>query len=364
MPPAQPNVEAVLAEKKAPQETALPAYLCTAYTVLIVYASLHPFSGWRDRGLPTLTFLEAGWPRYWTVFDLAFNVLAYLPLGFLLTLSLRRRAGRWLAAVTALLIGVLLSFGLECIQTWLPARVASNIDLSTNALGCALGALLALWHDASLFEKIARLQRLLLAPKPHAELGLVVIGLWLLLQLSPETLLFGSGDLRQLLDLASAVPYAAHSFFVMETGITVCNMIAVGLLARTLMANRGSPAAVLTTLFAVALIVRTLAAAILVAPGEALAWLTPGASLGLLVGAALLAALLWLPASLRIALAGLMLMAGTVLVNVTPPNPYSAAALATWRQGHFLNFNGLTRLTASLWPFIALPYLTSLGRRL
>ena len=57
-------------------------------------------------------------------------------------------------------------------------------------------------------------------------------------------------------------------------------------------------------------------------------------------------------------------MAGTVLVNLAPANPYSSAALAAWRQGHFLNFNGLTRLVASLWPFLALPYLMLLGRRL
>ena len=56
--------------------------------------------------------------------------------------------------------------------------------------------------------------------------------------------------------------------------------------------------------------------------------------------------------------------AGAVLVNLAPANPYSIAALATWRQGHFLNFNGLTRLTASLWPFLTLPYLMLLGRRL
>ena len=72
---------------------------------------------------------------------------------------------------------------------------------------------------------------------------------------------------------------------------------------------------------------------------------------------------LMLPGPWRIALAGLALMAGTVLVNLTPPNPYSVAALAAWRQGHFLNFNGLTRLTASLWPFLALPALILLGRR-
>ena len=72
---------------------------------------------------------------------------------------------------------------------------------------------------------------------------------------------------------------------------------------------------------------------------------------------------LLLPATWRIALAAMVLMAGTVLVNLTPPNPYSVVALAAWRQGHFLNFNGLTRLTASLWPFLALPALIMLGRR-
>ena len=73
---------------------------------------------------------------------------------------------------------------------------------------------------------------------------------------------------------------------------------------------------------------------------------------------------LLLPASIRIAVAGMALMAGTVLVNLAPSNPYSVAALAAWRQGHFLNFNGLTRLAASFWPFLALPYLILLGRRL
>jgi VanZ family protein len=344
--------------------TALPLYLCIAYIALITYASLHPFSGWRDPGLALLTFLESPWPRYWTVFDLLVNVLAYLPLGFLLTLTLRRVSGRGLAALAALLLGTALSLALECVQTWLPSRVPSNVDLACNSLGCGLGVLLALRQDARLFERIARLQHYLLAPKPHAEAGLVLLGLWLLIQLSPETQLFGAGNLRPLLELTPAVPYAARSFFAIETAVTICNMIAVGLMARTLMGNRGSPYLIIAAFFIIALIIRTLAAAVLVAPGDAFAWLTPGAGLGLLTGGLLLSLLLLLPTAWRIALAGVLLMAATVLVNLAPPNPYSAAALATWRQGHFLNFNGLTRLASSFWPFIALPYLTLLARRL
>jgi hypothetical protein len=63
-------------------------------------------------------------------------------------------------------------------------------------------------------------------------------------------------------------------------------------------------------------------------------------------------------------LAALLLMAATVLVNLAPPNPYLAASLKVWQQGHFLNFNGLTRLVSALWPFAALGYLMYLaGRR-
>ena len=55
--------------------------LAGAYVVLVVYASLYPFSGWRNQEIPPWEFLFAGWPRYWTGFDLAANVVGYVPLG-------------------------------------------------------------------------------------------------------------------------------------------------------------------------------------------------------------------------------------------------------------------------------------------
>jgi VanZ family protein len=356
-------------QKPTPLRTPLPAsglptYLALSYAVLVVYGSLHPFSGWRSPGLPLLFFLDAGWPRYWTVFDVFVNALAYLPLGFLFTLALRRIPGHTLSALVATLLGALLSLCLETIQAWLPARVPSNLDFACNALGTAIGAVLAVRHGHRFFYRVALLQRRLLAPIPHVELGLVLVGLWLLTQLSPETILFGAGDLRHLLDIASPLPYAAPSFFALETGTIACNTVAIGLVVRTLLVRNPSPYLVLTLFFFVALAIRTLAAGVLIDPYHALAWLTPGAGLGLMIGGSLLAVLLLLPGWVRVALAGLALMAGTVLVNASPPNPYSAVALAAWRQGHFLNFNGLTRLAASLWPFLALTYLIALGRRL
>jgi hypothetical protein len=77
-------------------------------------------------------------------------------------------------------------------------------------------------------------------------------------------------------------------------------------------------------------------------------------------------AALRLPRTVRLALAAVLLMAATVLVNLSPPNPYFAATLKVWEQGHFLNFNGLTHLVSAAWPFAALAYLVylaSAGRR-
>ena len=347
-----------------PVTSLLPRYLALAYLGLIIYASLHPFTHWRDTGLSPFAFLTAAWPRYWTVFDLAINTLAYLPLGFLLTLGFRRLPGWLTPALLAVIFGSGISFGLECLQAWLPSRVQSNLDFACNSAGAVIGAALALAYGERLFDRLLHMQSRLLSPVPHAELGLLLTALWLLTQLSPETILFGAGDLRHLLEITPVVPYAAHSFVAFESGIIVCNTIAIGLIVRSLLAEHISPHATTFAFFIFALTIRSLAAAILIDAGNAFAWLTPGATLGMLTGGAMLSLALLLPAPWRMALAGVTLMAGTVLVNATPPNPYSSAAVNVWRQGHFLNFNGLTRLAASVWPFLALPYLTVVGRRI
>lgn len=341
----------------------LARYLALAWLALLVYGSLHPFSGWRDSGVSPFAFLEGGWPRYWTLFDLTVNVLVYLPLGFLLTLALTGLPWPLIAVALATVAGTAVSFCMESLQTWLPARVPSSLDLVCNGLGSLFGALYAYHTGPRFFPRLAVWQHRLVAPVPHAELGLTLLGLWLLVPLSPEILLFGAGDLRQALDLPGAMPFAAESFMLIEASVTAFNAIAVGLLVRMLVARAGLAYAVVPAFLALGLLVRTLAAAILVSPAGAFTWLTAGAQMGLLLGLGVLALTLFLPMNARLVLAALALMAGAVLVNLAPHNPYSAAALATWRQGHFLNFNGLTRLVSTLWPFAALPFFLLAGRR-
>ncbi|PKO37874.1 MAG: teicoplanin resistance protein VanZ [Betaproteobacteria bacterium HGW-Betaproteobacteria-4] len=341
----------------------LSRYLALAWAGLVVYASLHPFAGWRDTGVSPIAFLEGGWPRYWTVFDLVANVAVYLPLGFFLTLALSSLPWRFSAPILAVLLTGGVSFGLETAQTWLPSRVPSNLDLVCNTLGGLFGALWAQHVGPRVFARLAALEHRLIAPIPHAELGLTLLGLWLLVPLSPETLLFGAGDLRQIFGLTGALPFAAESFVMIEATITAFNVVAVGLIVRMLCARLLFAYLIVPLFLLLSLVVATLAAAVLVSPADALAWLTPGARLGLIFGAAILAVTIALPATPRLIITALTLMAGTVLVNMAPPNPYSDAALAVWRQGHFLNFNGLTRLVATLWPFLTVPFLLLTTRR-
>ena len=63
--------------------------LALAYLLVIVYASLQPFRGWRFPPSDILRFLTAPWPRYITLDDVLINLIAYVPLGFLLASHLR-----------------------------------------------------------------------------------------------------------------------------------------------------------------------------------------------------------------------------------------------------------------------------------
>lgn len=341
----------------------LARHLALACFALIVYASLHPFTGWYISGISPFVFLEGAWPRYWTFFDLAVNAVGYLPYGFLLALALARIPGRFSAVLIATLIASATSFTLESLQVFLPSRVPSNLDFACNSMGGLIGAILAYWAGPRFFYRLMIWQRRLIAPQPHPELGLTLLALWLLIPISPEILLFGAGDVRSIFDLAGAVPFSPYSSQPMETAVIACNTITIGLLVRQLTNSSRLAFACIPAFILLGLLVRSLAAAILVGPEQAFSWWTLAAQNGLFVGCLILLPAIFLSTSPRLILAALALMCGAVLVNITPHNPYSIAALASWRQGHFFNFNGLTRLVSIFWPFLALLFLMFSSRR-
>lgn len=351
--------------KPSPRPSPLARYLLLAYVLLIVYGSLYPFSGWRDQGVSPFAYLSERLPRYITAFDVVTNLLAYMPLGFLALLALYPHLRGKLAFAAASLAGCALSLAMEALQTYLPSRYSSNLDLATNSLGVLVGAGLALGFGVGLLGRgrMHELRHRWVHDGHQYDLGLVVLGLWLFTQLNPGILLFGNGDLRGLFEDVPAVLHPAEVFIQMEAAVTACNLIATGLFLSCLMQDERPRRGSLLALFAAALALKTLAVGELLKAHTVFAWLTPGALIGLVVGALVLMLTLALPRAARMALAGMLLMAATVVVNLAPENPYFADALQHWPQGYFLNFNGVTHLVSLLWPFAALFYLMLLAPR-
>ena len=350
-----------------------PLALSLAYVGIIVYASLYTNHAWRDNGLGLFDFLAGNWPRYWTWQDALFNVLAYLPLGFLLTLAPTHRRSPWGRILLPVLFGFALSASLEALQTLIPGRVSSSLDLLFNTLGTLIGATLSLFWGPTLLAAASRLRTRLGVRQLSAETGLLLLALWLFAQISPETLFFGLGDLRSLLALPPALPFSPDLHILLERLIAMLQTLVVAFLLRGILERLALPRQqqflAIVMLLTLGVLIRTLASWVLLSNlplfGETARWaaITPGGIQGLALGLALVLPLLYLPTAWQMPLAAMCLMTATVLVNLMPINPYSPTALTVWRQGHFLNFNGLTRLIAALWPYLTLLFLVWADRQ-
>ena len=380
--PAAPPAAAAAITEAAIAETAAPASkpspftraALLAYVLLIVYASWFPFSGWHNQGLSPLIFLETtSMPRYWTKFDAITNVIGYIPLGTLIVYSLYPRFKGIVALLMASVCGVLISGVMESVQTYLPSRVSSNLDFYTNAAGCALGAMIGVLTVRRLLDR-SQLQRLRQAWfAPHASQGLVLLALWPLAQMYPQSFLFGLGQLLPILsdwmsqlldteiDLASYIRpdtvLTVEQYWLSETIITACGMVGAALTLLCLLRKPAPRGLLVAAMIGAAVVVKALATALLFSPENAFVWVTPGAEGGFLIGAIMLAGLAFAPhvAQRRLAVATLLL--SLVIVNTTPANPYFVATLQTWVQGKFLNFNGAAQFLTLLWPFFAVWFL-------
>jgi VanZ family protein len=103
------------------------------------------------------------------------NLLAYVPLGWLMTHLLRPRIGRGAAFVVACVGAAGLSLTIEILQQWVTVRVPSLADWSLNCASGAAGALLAAAQPPRESPAVAaRLRRLQVSPA----LGLLLV-LWI-----------------------------------------------------------------------------------------------------------------------------------------------------------------------------------------
>lgn len=339
----------------------LPKYLAACCAALIAYACLYPFSGWQASGLPPLDYLAAPWPKYLRSEDLVVNVLGYVPLGFLLVPALPRRWHPLAAMLAAIGLGAAFSFAIETTQNFLPARVASNVDLGCNTLGALIGAIAGAACGRALFDPAGFLHRWRVANIVRGragDTGLILLGLWLLAQSMPDAALFSAGDLRRLLDLHTPMPFQPRPFITLEAAMVATGLLATGLFARCMLQSaRLWPA---LAVLAGGIAVKAAATTMFVVPGDAWLWLTPGTRNGLIVGGGLLLVALMLPRVLQHALAGMALLGAALLANLIPENPYLAGS-PRLVSGTFQNFHGLARAVAGGWPLLALAWLSALG---
>lgn len=346
----------------APRGHRLAAIAAVAYSLVIIYASLQPFTGWRLPPEPFGAFLSAPWPRWITVDDVLFNFAAYVPFGFLLALSLLRRLSAMAAVLLSAIACIALSLGLESLQQYLPPRFASNVDLLVNSTGGAVGALIAPVFSPQQRpgQALAQLRYRWFMVGPRGDMVLVLAGLWLVAQMHVPLITLGSGDLRGILGTGELFPYSPDAYLLAEAGVVALNTAGLGLLLAA--ASRNTDFGywrALVLLIAGACVIKTAFAILLLDASRPWSWWTPGLGLGLAAALIVLPLLNRLSYRGRSAAALLALAAAVVLVNGMPENPYriAPAHLLTGRTSHFLSFAGMTRALSDLWPFLAVLFL-------
>jgi VanZ family protein len=351
--------------------------LAQAYAALIVYASLYPFSGWRDQGIAPLAFLASPWPRYWTGFDLAANTLGYAPLGFLLALGFLRRGRERFTAnsngkaiLVATLAAAALSLCMEVMQNYLPARVPSNVDFALNAVGALAGAVLA--GGLELGGAIDRWSRFRLRWFVEDARGaLVLLALWPFALLFPASVPLGLGQVFERLETALAewlldtpflewLPVRDVELQPLVPGAElVC--VALGtlvpcLLGYSIIRSISRRAAFAGIIITIGVGATALSAAMSWGPSHAWAWLSLPVRLGVVTGLVLALLLLPMPRRGCAALVLLALVVHLSLLNQAPASAYFADTLSAWEQGRFIRFNGLAQWLGWLWPYVVLVY--------
>ena len=340
------------------------------YLALIVYASLYPFVQWRDQGIFTWEFLSAPWPKYWTGFDVASNVLGYAPLGFLWGLSAMRMGWGRSAIVLSTCAAAAVSLLMEGVQSYLPSRVPSLADFLLNVLGAWLGACLSsgMEHMGLLYRWGQFRKRWFVR---DAHFALVLMAVWPLALLFPVAVPLGLGQVWERLEdtLTYALDGTAFEHWIpmrsfeLEPLLPGAELLCVvlGLLIPCLLGFGvirlfGQRLFYMVLVLACGLGVSALSAALSYGPSHAWSWLGVPAVWGLVCGCVLSFFFVMLSARTCWVFLLLALLVQQSVLNQSPESAYFAQTLQTWEQGRFIRFNGLVQWLGWLWPYTVLLY--------
>lgn len=317
------------------------------YAALIVYGTLFPLSAWTPPLMGWSNPITQPWPDQASRADILVNLLAYMPLGLLLVMGLRRRTGLALAIVAAALVGAGMSFILEVLQSALPSRVTSRLDWATNSAGALLGAAAAILFDPQLAvgRQLGRWRDAWFAPGRLVNLALIILGLWALTQAAPFVPSLDWGNLKTgLKPLVNTLgnPASFRLAAALDGGLAI---LALGLIA--LHAAR-RPALPLFVAFSLAVLLLKVPVV-----GRQLTLELFCGWAGAVLALALLAR--YCTPGLRLMVAAAALLAAHALVQLEP-GVTSATHALNWVpfQSQVGTLTGISDILETLWPFLAL----------
>ena len=322
------------------------------WALLLAYASLYPFFPLRAPSPDVARDFFA--TRYLIRSDIAFNIIAYVPLGTLACLYFRTMSGERFAILRAAALGAALSLAMEVAQLFVPNRVGSAIDLACNAGGALLGALA---FAGPVYNAITRplgeVRERVIVDGAWGDAGLVLAMLWLLAQLNPALPFFGAGN------IGGESPMDPGFLQWVAVGLSICGF---GFFVSALMKLPQGSLRVTLVLLSVALWLKFVAASMLLQPHFSEEWLSSGRVAGLVGGLVLFAPLRRMPRLGRIYAGLLMILAGALFSKIF--GAYSPLEeflrLFRWPHGQLGSFATLTRFLHELWPFAAIVYLIAL----
>ena len=347
------------------------------YSLGLAIVSLSPFTEWRYVPQAPWAYLLAPWPRYWTGFDLLVNVIAYGPLGLMVSRAAiaRVRSSAWgpfIGFLAAALAGILLSLVLEGLQTYLPSRRPQLMDVMANGGGAMIGGFLASVY----FQGRARSSW---APESRPiEVGsALLVGLWVVAQAAPQQVWLALGDIipqaswRPVMSWFSIVHeqqtaalggfagqrVLAESLCVAATLLSLALMIHLSLLSSARFEGQyrrshWMPTLVLTIVLG--LCVRAVWVVLLSSPAALSAWLNAGVQAGIVLALLTGYGLAGLSPRQQRTAALMALSVTLILANTLPENDYTAAAFLAWSGGKWLNLQLLANLSAMVWPIAAM----------
>ncbi len=323
------------------------------YALLIIYVSLNPFDFDFTNGIRAWAWLSAPLPRFITLFDVSVNILAYIPLGFLLVFATYPRWRNFVALGIALTFSAALAFSVETLQTWLPTRIPSQMDWWANVLGGILGSLLAIplgpqWLSGSALRK-----------RFDGWFGSnwLACALFLLFpwsQIYPQSSWLGTGVWGHAIFGSIDWGTTVINQVFQETMITAICWLGVALLLSTGMRTKAPQWRILNTLLFMTVLIKTLFTSLQFGIEFSLLWLTAGAIWGMAIASVILRWALKLTASKKFWISMLCLLIATIAINFLPDNPYFILTLRHWYQGRLLHFNELMQWVSVAWLPLAL----------